>query len=1771
LAAAISLTLLAGLSPSDIVAREYTNSMTAQSAAQGDSKWSSPRTKGVVLPAPTSAVARYTVVLKSDPVVTFLARQPSPPRIDSGRPASIGRIDLNSASALRYVQQLEAEQSASLTDFSNTVGRPLQAVLTMQHALNAVVLDLTPAEAAALGANPRVEHIERDRDLPLHTYAGPAFIGATSIWDGSATGIATQGEGLIVGIVDTGINFASPAFAGTGPIDGYVHANPLGEGNYLGTCAAGGPDVGLCTSKLIGAYNFTAPATANDTNGHGSHTASTAAGNTWNASFNGLPFTLSGVAPHANVIAYKACPTDTCPTSATTASVNQAIINGVDAINFSIGGGTSPWLDTPSVAFRNAVAAGIFVATSAGNDGEATGTAEHLEPWTETVAASTHDQSIAALFDLTSGTPSAATQDIIVLPGATPWPATPQVNRPLIKSPGFANGTNDGCAAFPADTFARILGNADVIFNDSFEEVPEPPMGRIGGIAVLSLDGDASACGSGVRRGNALAAGAVGVIFVDNEYLNLGASGTTWSMLQSDWDAVEAEMDGTTDTASISIAQGVPAQGDTLAQFSSRGPSPLANEQVLIKPEISAPGVDILATSSGNSGTGGSGSTETISGTSMASPHIAGASLLLRALNPAWTPMQVKSALNLTAVDDDLIDFDDSVPGVFAIGSGRADLRRAANAGLVMDETIANFIDANPALPTGDVSKLNLAQFAHGKCIGDCSFTRSFRRARSGAQTYNVSVSGLPAGSFTIAPAQFTISTSGTRSITLSVEGDELPEGAWAYGEVTLTPVSGTEPELKLPIAINAYGPIIEVDPTSISVTGSQTVDLDITNVGNPTLNWQVEANSIDISLLDSSFLTSGQLGGYYTPLSEGWYWFQNFDVGQGGSDISRLQANGFVLPGSSALTAANTTAVTFAIYDESNTTPGQPAGAPEGFGAPARWTYTNAINTGGIQIIEGESIAVDFTDPAVPALNLPEGRYWMTAWPTMNSTHAQTAANPLWAWFTSPDPQIGNPPLLYLPSDDPSQFQSDADTFLMSGIIQGTQDCTLPAWVQVAPTSGSAGINETDTVAVTFDSTGLPAGTYTAQLCITSNAANEPQLAVPLSFTVAATPFVSMAFSPGTVQSGAADPATLTITLNNPTAVIATLTSDLVDTFPAGLTRAATPSASTTCTSGSVSSTATSVTLASGAQIPAGGSCTVSIDVDAAVAGTYVDDIPADELQTSAGNNATAASASLTVTAPQVCSGQLLLDPSFEESGAGTSTAWDSTSTAGGTSLCDAATCGADLARTGAWYAWFGGWGVDPEVGTATQNVVIPSGPSRSIRFWMLQTETLATNTSMTLSIDGDVLATYPSASVSDSDYEQYEVVVPAQYADGGSHEIEFFYSTPGDADMGDMFVDDVTLECTQAPPSVTKAFAGDIVDAGTDTTLTIELSHALAGVPTLTAPLVDTLPAGMQVSPVPAASTTCPNGSVTADAGSGSISLAAGAQIPAAGCTVTADVRVTGSGTLTNTIAAGALQTNFGVSGEAATASLRGLAATQDDQFGFEAPFTLGALNNQQGWAAANVTVSNTTPSSGTQHLRMVSGAARPQAFSPSLDTGAGRYASVAAMLNISKVTNGANWQFQPQDATGGFLSGQVIFDRVAQTIQVRDFSGAVSVLVPTGATYTADTYFEFEMVFDRQLGSLELCKDGVSIYNNTAAYVSGYVDEVFLSMQSGGNGTTGNTQFVDDLRVTTGNTGGCGALRPSGPAATLSTPIVRRHTQAADARATVRHGVLRRQAVN
>ena len=793
----------------------------------------------------------HIVVFRDAPLATYqgnVAGIAKPARKGNGR----GRIDVAGPQARAYVKHLEDKQRGYEGRIDQALGRQVKVTQRMQHALNAIVTSMSPLEAEAISRLPEVQLVEAYREYALDTDVSPPLIGATTVWNGVSLPLGdgpdrTRGEGVVVGIIDTGINFGSPSFAAADPVDGYVHTNPNGSGNYLGTCAPGGVDAGRCNDKLIGGYDFIcgvgAPANAcgvaglreepgfGDTNGHGSHTASTAAGNSRPTAFNGNQVTISGIAPRANLIAYDVCYTTistgqgSCPNVSSAAAVNQAIADGVDVINFSIGGGASPWSEAVSLAFLNATDAGVFVAASAGNSGPGAATLGNVQPWVTSSAATRHRLGgfTSVLSVSGPGAPPANLQRILLSPGSggvglqAPLPAT----TPVVISP-LINAANDGCAAYTAGQFQNA-------------------------IAVIRR----GTCSFSIKTNKAAAAGALVVVLANNAAGGISPSvpGTTipaFGVTQAIGNALRdfAQANGSA-TAAINVA---PNAIDALADFSSRGPGGFD----MLKPDLSAPGVDVLAAYAGTTLTGFENLTTTLSGTSMASPHTAGAAALMRQLHPSWTVPEIQSALKMTANESVLLEDQTTPANAHAAGSGRLQVDRAARAGLVLNETKANYLAANPTIG-GDPSTLNLASFEKANCQGTCTFVRTVRNTLPYKHQWKLTLQGVN-GSIngSAGSAALTLKPGESRQILVTINNAaQAADGSYRYGSLVIAPHSSANgnqslPILHMPIAVRVPPP----PPPSTTLTNG--VPLAVTGAAgsNTYYNLVVPAGATSVSFV---------------------------------------------------------------------------------------------------------------------------------------------------------------------------------------------------------------------------------------------------------------------------------------------------------------------------------------------------------------------------------------------------------------------------------------------------------------------------------------------------------------------------------------------------------------------------------------------------------------------------------------------------------------------------------------------------------------------------------------------------------------------------------------------------------------------------------------------------------------------------------------------------------------------------------------------------------
>jgi hypothetical protein len=712
--------------------------------------------KGEQVKIAASETGLYIVRLEDASLATYKGGiagfQATSPEVTGAR-----KLDVNTDTSQAYLAYLQVKQADLINRIEAKLGRQVDVQFQYLAVLNGMAVAMSQAEAQQVASLPGVLSVRPDIVREMETDEGPEHIGAATIWSGETiTGLNTEGEGIVIGMIDSGINHAHPSFAATDEA-GYTHTNPYGDDNYNGWCEA---NPSYCNDKLIAAYGLNpVGGTPEDTDGHGSHTASTAGGNRHTATFNGIDVEIQGVAPHANIVAYKVC-NPGCPSTASVAAVELAITaDQVDVLNYSISGSDDPWNDDVDLAFLDASAAGIFVSASAGNAGPGAGTVAKTGPWNAAVGASTHGRIVANEVDVTGPAMPPELQDMPSIPGDGVV-FTADVNAPL----KYDATNNDGCTPFTPG-----------FFNNSYALIQR------------------GTCAFALKVTNAVAAGADGVIVFNNQPgppIIMGNDTPPFAapcaMIDLDYGTLlKNYVLANPSTTTIFIAKNssfiiVDSYADIMADFSSRGPSQFE----LLKPDYVAPGVNILAAVAAD---GANVVTyDLYGGTSMSSPHGAGAAALMMALNPTWSPAEIKSALAASADPDALLDTGmAAVADPFDEGSGLLNLTLASRMGLVFDETIANYEAADPSLG-GDPKTLNQPSMVNYDCKGTCTWTRTVTSTAAADTTYTAAYD-VPAGmTLEVTPATFTIAPGADQELTITADVSGLPFDEVVFASVWL-------------------------------------------------------------------------------------------------------------------------------------------------------------------------------------------------------------------------------------------------------------------------------------------------------------------------------------------------------------------------------------------------------------------------------------------------------------------------------------------------------------------------------------------------------------------------------------------------------------------------------------------------------------------------------------------------------------------------------------------------------------------------------------------------------------------------------------------------------------------------------------------------------------------------------------------------------------------------------------------------------------------------
>ncbi|KAH7283837.1 hypothetical protein KP509_34G026100 [Ceratopteris richardii] len=585
-----------------------------------------------------------------------------------------------------YRSTLASVRGLQLQDFDEEKHGPMYVYERVSHGFAA---HLTVEQAEALKKMPGMLSVAEDGILQLQTTRTPEFMGLSSshgIWPASK-----YGEDVIIGVMDSGIWPERESFDDKtlGPVPSRWKGGCDPIPDFHGT---------VCNRKIIGAKAFfkgyeasqglinqtTEYRSVLDSEGHGTHTSSTAAGNfVLNASlFGEAPGTARGMAPHARIAAYKTCWTGGCVNSDILAAFEQAITDGVDIISLSVGGAILPYfLDPIAIGSFASMEEGILVSASAGNSGPIPQSVGNISPWLVTVGASTIDRSFPAAVVL--GNNASYT-------GASLYngKGLGRSQLPLIYAgdAGFSKANESVRLCLPGLLNpARVKGK--IVFCDRGITARAAK-----GIVVKEAGGAGMILANGDENGEELVA--------DSHLLPALLVG------YSEGNAIREYITKTSAPTGIISFRGTVYEvrpAPVIAAFSSRGPNAVTPE--ILKPDVTAPGVNILAAWTNRVGpTEQPGDNRMVdfsilSGTSMSCPHVSGLAALIKSAHPSWSPAAVKSALMTTSYDLDntgniiLQGEDSTLATPFAYGSGHVNPNAALDPGLVYDAHAQHYVD----------------------------------------------------------------------------------------------------------------------------------------------------------------------------------------------------------------------------------------------------------------------------------------------------------------------------------------------------------------------------------------------------------------------------------------------------------------------------------------------------------------------------------------------------------------------------------------------------------------------------------------------------------------------------------------------------------------------------------------------------------------------------------------------------------------------------------------------------------------------------------------------------------------------------------------------------------------------------------------------------------------------------------------------------------------------------------------------------------------------
>ncbi|XP_010541995.1 PREDICTED: subtilisin-like protease SBT1.8 [Tarenaya hassleriana] len=686
------------------------------------------------------------------------------------------------------------------------------------HGFSAV---LDPDEAEALRRSDPVLDVFEETVYSLHTTRTPEFLGLNSEF-GSWAGYGAQdlnqaSYGVVIGVLDTGVWPESRSFDDTGM--------PEIPAKWRGECESG-PDFDpkLCNKKLIGARSFSKgfqmasgggfsnkreSVSPRDVDGHGTHTSSTAAGSAVrNASFLGYATgTARGMATRSRVATYKVCWSTGCFGSDILAGMDRAILDGVDVLSLSLGGGSAPYYrDTIAIGAFSAMEKGIFVSCSAGNSGPTKASIANVAPWIMTVGAGTLDRDFPAYAVLDNGDR---------IKGVSLYSGEGMGTKPLalVYNKGNSSSSN---LCLPGSLDPTLVRGKIVVCDRGLNA-------RVEKGAVVRDAG-----GAGMILANTAASGEE--LVADSHLLPAMAVGRKIG------DLIREYMKSSKNPTAVLVFRGTVLgvrPSPVVAAFSSRGPN-MVTPQIL-KPDVIGPGVNILAGWSEAVGpTGQEKDTRRtqfniMSGTSMSCPHISGLAAFLKAAHPEWSPSAIKSALMTTAYNLDNTNSplrdaaDNSLSNPWAHGSGHVDPKKALSPGLVYDISTEEYIrflcsldytlnhiqaiikrpNVNCSRKFSDPGQLNYPSFSvlfRDKRV--VRYTRELTNVGAPGSVYKVTVDVSVSVSVTVRPKRLVFRTAGEKKrYTVTFSAKRGVSGATAeFGSITW---SNSQHQVRSPVAFS--------------------------------------------------------------------------------------------------------------------------------------------------------------------------------------------------------------------------------------------------------------------------------------------------------------------------------------------------------------------------------------------------------------------------------------------------------------------------------------------------------------------------------------------------------------------------------------------------------------------------------------------------------------------------------------------------------------------------------------------------------------------------------------------------------------------------------------------------------------------------------------------------------------------------------------------------------------------------------------------------------